>query len=282
MEPIQESARRALFRSKLVRRPLVLAYHRGLLPEDAFLASYPRSGVTWLRFVLCEALTGRSAEFGSVRRETPYIGRHHKASRLLGDKGRLIRTHETFTDGDRKVVYLVRDPRSVVTSEHSWQQRRRLAPGGMSRFLPDFLSGRSNPWGSWEHHVRAWLDSVAARNHHLRLVRFEDLRADTAKVVEGILLFLGEPRDPDVVHRAIAGNTIEAMQAKEDRRREEVTARVARRETSLMAGWRAVRREIRFVNTGSVESWKEKLTPEQAELIERRWRPTLQRLGYID
>ena len=40
-------------RTKL-REPLKIWQHRGLKPEDVYLASFGRSGSTWLRFVLLE------------------------------------------------------------------------------------------------------------------------------------------------------------------------------------------------------------------------------------
>ncbi|MFN2490275.1 MAG: sulfotransferase domain-containing protein [Actinomycetota bacterium] len=272
-------ARRTVFRHQTLRRPLVRAYHRALSDDDVLLASYPRSGVTWLRFVLCECLTGRPAEFGSVRRDTPYVGRHRAAPRLLRDGGRLIRTHEPFIDRDRKVVLLVRDARSVAVSEYSWQQRKRLDPGSLDRFLGDFLAGRSNPWGSWDRHVTFWLRSESNRNGHLLLVRFEDLRRRTEEIVAGILQFLDEACDADVIREAVANNTVERMRIKEDRRKEEIAT--AAGDASLWTRWRSVSRDIRFVNTGSVEGWRQKLSPEQVELITERWRSTLERLEYL-
>src|SRR6266851_1462404 len=46
-----------------VRAPLIWIRHRGLNSSDVFLASYPKSGSTWLRFQLFEILTSLSAGF---------------------------------------------------------------------------------------------------------------------------------------------------------------------------------------------------------------------------
>src|SRR5690349_7136880 len=40
-----------------LRAPFVWLRHRGLDPQDTFVASYPRSGSTWLCFLLFEILT---------------------------------------------------------------------------------------------------------------------------------------------------------------------------------------------------------------------------------
>ncbi|HKS75489.1 MAG TPA: hypothetical protein VJQ82_19930, partial [Terriglobales bacterium] len=58
--PSFRQIRYGVAKSKL-RAPLVWLRHRGLGPRDTFVASYPRSGSTWLRFQLFELLTRRES-----------------------------------------------------------------------------------------------------------------------------------------------------------------------------------------------------------------------------
>jgi hypothetical protein len=267
MQTAKRTFRRARFRNKTLRRPFMLARHRSLAPQDAFLASYPRSGTTWMRFLLYETLTGESSGFGLMRQAIPSVGKQDGARPVLQDGGKLVQTHEPYCDRDRRVVYVVRDARSVVSSEFAWQQRSGFYFGGFDGFVADFVAGRSNPWGSWADHVRYWRRSEAARNGHIHLVRYEDLRADTYSVFTGILDFLGVRARDDVVRKAVESNSLEGMRAKEDR---------AERE-----GWRrSARPDIRFINTGTVTGWRDKLTTAQARLIEQRFGDTLESLGY--
>jgi hypothetical protein len=262
-----QTLRRVRFRHRALRRALVRARHRALTDRDAFLASYPRSGTTWLRFLLFEALTGDDSGFGLMRGAIPSVGKQRDARPVLPGGGRLVQTHEPYCDRDRLVVYIVRDARAVVLSEYRWQQRSGYYAGPFDRFVEDFASGRSNPWGGWAAHVRYWRSSVAARAGHLHLVRYEDLRRDTASVFRGILDFLGATVDDDALRRAIENNTLEGMRAKEDR---------AERE-----GWRRARRpELRFVAAGSLSGWREQLRPAQIGLIEERCGEILDALGY--
>src|SRR5437867_8735637 len=91
-----------------LRSPLTWLRHRSFDPADVFIGSYPRSGSTWLRFVLLEILTGRPSEFPSVNRSIPKVGRHNQALPLLPGGGRLIQTHEPYREEYQKAVYLVR------------------------------------------------------------------------------------------------------------------------------------------------------------------------------
>jgi hypothetical protein len=260
--------RQARFRHRTLRRPLVLARHRGLEPPDAFLASYPRSGTTWLRFLLYETLTGDDSGFGLMRRAIPSVGKQAGARPVLRDGGKLIQTHEPYCDRDRKTIYIARDPRSVVCSEFSWQQRSGYYGGAFEPFVADFAAGRTNPWGSWADHVEYWRrDSAAARGGHLLALRYEDMRADTLGVFKGVLEFLEADVDHDVVVSAIENNSLEGMRAKEDEAQQE-----GRR--------RSARPDIRFINSGAVGGWRQRLDARQVRLIEDRFGGVMRSLGY--
>ena len=269
MQTARQTVRHVLFRHSALRRPLVRARHKSLMPEDAFLASYPRSGTTWLRFLLYEVLTGEPAGFGATRNAIPSVGKHRDAQPVLAHGGRLIQTHEPFCDGDRRVVYVVRDARSVVVSEYGWQQRSGFFSGAFDAFVDAFVAGESNPWGSWGDHVDFWLGSEPARHGHLEVVRYEDLRRDTEAVFGRVLDFFDVSVDVDVVRAAIEHNSLEGMRAKEDQATQE--------------GWRrSADHGIRFIGTGAVAGWREKLTPAQTAAVERRFGAQLARLGYLE
>ena len=270
MPNVPPSIRRIRFRDKTVRRAAVWwRYKRAdLNPEDAFLVSYPRSGTTWLRFLMFEALTGSSPAFGHIKEAVASINKHHEAAIVLGGRGRLIQSHETYSAGDHRVVYAVRDARSVALSEYQWQRRRGLEPGSLDKFLKDFVRGRSNPWGAWDEHVAFWLRSESAENDHLHIVKFEDLRSSTLETLREALSFLDVRQGDDELRKVIENNAVERMRKKEDE--------------ASQRGWRAsAKRDIRFVNQGAVGGWRTQLTEAQRGAIESRFGPTLDRLGYL-
>jgi hypothetical protein len=258
--------RRMRFRHRALRAPVVRWRHRTLTPEDAFLAAYPRSGTTWLRFLLFEALTGRESAFGVVRDAVPSVGHQDGARAVLPSGGRIVQTHERFCDRDRPVVYIVRDARSVVVSEYRWQKRSRFFSGSLDHFVDDFLSGECNPWGPWDAHVNYWQGSIAARRDRLLLIRYEDLRRATEECFSAILSFLGARVDETGLGEAVAHNSLEGMRAKQQRAREPRDGSVGARTT--------------FVGTGSTEGWREILGPEHVAALEERFGPTLRSLGY--
>jgi hypothetical protein len=256
---------RTLLRATRLRSPLLVSLrHLGLRAQDAFIASYPRSGNTWLRFLLCEILIGRSPDFGAADETIPYIGGHRSAPTVLRSGGRLIKTHERYHPVYRKAIYLVRDPRDVVSSDYRYAQMKGFFASDLDSFVERFVAGRVHGFGSWPDHVSSWLDGELAGTGDLMMVRFEDLRSDPEATLQQALDFLGVPQPGrDVLQVAVKHNALAHMQQKEE----------------AVAEKRA-RPDLRIVHQGSVGGWRDELRPNQVERIEAHTGDWLVRLGY--
>jgi hypothetical protein len=265
-----------------MRVPLVWLQHRGLHPEDVLLASYPRSGSTWLRFVLLEILSGQSAGFENVNDTIPEIGTHRQGLRPLQGGGRLIKTHEQYRREYKRAIYLLRDPRDVMLSVYAvWQAIGRAdyisGRNGFDGFLLSFLRGQVTKFGTWQDHVTGWLTSPLAGQGNLLVVKFEEMRRNTEDVLARILEFLRFPPDRKAIERAIANNSLEQMRAKEDSAK---TLGIKVSAPLLFTKADPRREESRFVRRGAVGGWREKLTPEQVQLFSQRAGRALKLAGY--
>jgi hypothetical protein len=261
--------RRARFRSKVLRWPLVWARHIGIRDQDVILASYPRSGTTWMRFLLSQALSGRSSEFKAIRRILPYVGQHRKAIPILPGGGKLMYSHDLLSkDATTRAIYVVRDVRDVALSEFKWQQRIGVFEGDLDSFIGDFVSGRGNPFGSWGAHVDAWVQPERVARNELKVVRFEDLKKDAASVLHSVLEFLDVSLLDSEIQHAVESNSVEMMRQKEDRAPEGSFKK------------RVMERDVRFINTGSVGGWQKALSASQEQRLERVFASQMQRMGY--
>src|SRR5919199_2355406 len=117
---LKKRVKRAVPTDRRLRVPVAMWKSRGLRDSDVLLASYPRSGSTWLRFMLYEVFTGRQSEFGRVLEVIPYLGNQAGAPPTLPEGGRVIKTHESRSFGPARALYVVRDPRSVALSQYSY------------------------------------------------------------------------------------------------------------------------------------------------------------------
>jgi hypothetical protein len=245
-----------------LRVPLAWIRHTGLRPADVFLASYPRCGRTWSRFVLHEILTGRESNFETVNTTLQGVYGLSHGIPVLPNGGRLVNTHESYRRDYRRAVCLVRDVRDVVLSEFAYLRSLGYYRGDFDEFIEGFVGkGRAvNGFGPWPHHVSSWLDSPIAGTSNFLLVKYEDLRGNPEEWFERIARFLGLQLTRERIQQAVANNSLNRMRKKE-RDQPQVPTND-------------------FVRTGSVQGWRGKLTDPQLELIEQYAGGVLVRLGY--
>lgn len=245
-----------------VRVPVMWVRHSTLRSGDVFLGSYPRSGSTWLRFILQEILTGEPSRFENVNQRIAFVGRHGNAPALLPGGARLLQTHEAYRKQYGRAIYLVRDPRDVALSEYAFQKARGWVDGDFETYLVGFLRGEVNGFGSWQGHVQSWLAAADASPDNVRLYRYDELRKDTLSSLTSLLEFLKVNTDGQRISAAIAGNSLQEMKKKEQLSPQKVS------------------KLDRFVRTGSVGGWRENFNQAQVELVNGHLGSELTRLGY--
>jgi len=237
-----------------------------VLPGDTYLVSFPKSGSTWLRYMLTSLRIGRTGhELKLTESIVPDIYRHGNPFLLVRRRPRLLKSHEPYTAAYRRVVYLVRDPRSVFVSLFWHQQRRRLRGEGATYagFLQEFLE-TGGRWGPWHHHVTGWLD---AEDDRMLVVHYEDLVRDTAGCLGRIAGFTGIPAPRDLLRSAVDEARLGRLRERE-------------REERWTPNLDSVRRDVPFFRSGRIDEWREELSPEQILGIETAFAGAMERAGY--
>ncbi len=200
-------------------RPLVVAHrHRDLRTADCFLASYPKSGNTWLRHLLCHALTGQATQWrAGVAEYSIIVGKHFNLIPTLPNAGRLVKTHEPYLSNYHNAIWMIRDPRDVAVSQFFYNQqfssRRFFRTCTFSEFLGAFLAGRACVYGDWASHCRSWREGSSRAN--VQTLRYEDLKADCVGSLTKAIDFLGLGVEQRFIEQVVAGNTADAMREKE-------------------------------------------------------------------
>ncbi len=220
------------------------------------LASYPRSGNTWLRFLLYQLLVGRPASFAELDAPDSVSGHVEVAAAVppsLPEGGRLLKTHEPIRPEYRRAVLLLRDVRAVAVSEYKFLRWRGFYRGEMDEFLDDFVAGRVNPYGTWSDHYASWRESTLAARGDLLVVRYEELREDPVKELGCIVDFLGLSVTEARLREVIDDNSVERLREREDSERDSFH--------------RGADRDFRFVNRGRARGWRETLSEEQVQRL---------------
>lgn len=186
----------------------------GLRSQDVILSSFPRSGSTWLRFMICNVIAllydgGSAVDFRTLDRDTPELG-ICDLRRLWQRAGfrRVVKTHREYLPTFRRnrSIGLVRDPRDVmVSSYHYHRDRRGNYLGNFHHFLRDPRYGLPR----WFRHYSSW------RNHWTVTVSYEDLRANGIGEFQRVLGLLSEPLPEELVREAVRRSSIERVRAVE-------------------------------------------------------------------
>ena len=164
-----------------------------------WLASYPRSGNTYLRFLLYSYIYGIIKESIQVESTIPDI---HK---LLSSGGTLnstmettvfCKTHFIFSDNHPFVnntvafLYILRDPKDVLLSNIKYFKLISGQEIDERQFALDFITNLGvERWikmnmGSWPQHISSWL--MATNRYPHLFIKYEQLRA-MMSVSDGIL-----------------------------------------------------------------------------------------------
>jgi len=155
-----------------------------------WLASYPRSGNTYLRAIIwtCFGLQTGSVYRNDLRGDLAVMQRvgHFEGAahgQFSADFLRLplVKTHEWPVD-DRKTIYIVRNGRDCCRSLRAFWQ----AEGHGNVKLDDIIAGR-HQFSSWSGHFLAW---APEERPNTLLLRFEQMTKDFDGTLERLAKFL--------------------------------------------------------------------------------------------
>lgn len=236
-------------------------------PDDCLLTSYPRSGNTWLRFMITGLLRPKDAlSFEFVKSVIPdiYEARDRDLQRI--DRPRILKSHEPYDYRYPKVVYVVRDPRDVAVSYLHYQLRESQldADAGVDEFITRFVRGDLDSFGPWAAHVESWLPRRYESD--FLLIRYEDVLEDPLEIVSVLCSFLALPCDDRLIRSVAARSSFPAMR--------DMAA------GSEDAGVSSP--EQRFIRKGLAGAWRQELADAAADMIEREFGSVMAKVGYLD
>lgn len=244
--------------------------HVQVRPDDAFIVSYPKSGNTWVRFLVANLLRARaSVDFVAIETLVPDI--YVATSRQLEvvRSPRLLKSHEYFDPRYPRVLYIVRDPRDVLVSyfHHQRKVRRITDDTPLELFAESFLAGTADPYGTWEQNVRSWTCACNGSETFLTL-RYEDILEDPQGALTKAAAFLSITANDDAIARAVAASSFDNM-----RRLEEVQG-------ETWKPTRGTRSDVQFVRSGRAGEGRTQLAEECEARIRRTWGETMRTFGY--
>lgn len=270
----------------------------------AWLASYPKSGNTWVRAFLQNYISDshEPADINALDRyfadeSKPYWYSAHTDRPLtdleLGDICELrekvhidiaasrqgtviVKTHNLLSEYDGHplhnmsvtagAVYIVRNPLDVVLS---LADHYGITIDDAIEFLNEENMGTPTDEANVASVLGSWTRHVATWTHdqsgNLRIIRYEDLLDKPGKTFGGIASFLGLGKDPVKIKQAIRFSSFDTL-----RRQESKSGFVERSPNSK-----------RFFRSGKQNQWRTHLTRQQAETVIEANREQMRRFKYL-
>ena len=242
-----------------------------VFPDDTFIVSYPRSGNTWMRFLIGNLLSDEPVTFANVGHRIPNIYQSTAYALRSIPRPRFLKSHEYFDPRYPKVIYIVRDPRDVAVSYyHYFRKIRQLDDNDpIERFVEDFVAGKVFAIGSWAENVGSWIGAKAEAPDQFLLLRYEGLIADTVGELKKSAKFLNLNVSGARINEAVELSTAEQMQA------------IEQKTTKQWMYTKKSRTDIPFVRKARSGTWKKELPLASVNLIESRWFALMTKLRYL-
>jgi hypothetical protein len=227
--------------------------------DDIFVVGFPKSGNTWVQYLLAGLLCGLDAKRCSdvlIQEIVPDI--YDRAGYRRHTQPMFFKSHDLPRPDYRRVIYLLRDGRDAMVSY--FHHYNALFPGmdfaTLVRTAPD-LPAR------WHEHVEAWLANP--HGAELLIVKYEELLRDPVAQLRRICTFANiEADDARLVHASNAASF----------------ANMKLREKRL--GWDHPTwpKDKAFVRRGTVGSYHDEMPPEILALFHVEAGATLLKSGY--
>jgi hypothetical protein len=215
-------------------------------PPVIWIASYPRSGNTWFRFLLANYFFGDAADWYHQEKLTYAL--HHvlaqnkeksadEAFEVLAARAEarpnahgltnelMLKTHMACTPDHPFIgrttcaVYLIRDPRDVLLSSYNYRRMlEQIEPISEAEYARRFVTHAGDPgwkkigYASWEENARSWAEQD---RFPVQVIRYEDLKADTVAHLGEFVEFAGWPRDEARLRSAVEAATMERLRSLE-------------------------------------------------------------------
>ena len=161
---------------------------------DVFLASYPRSGNTWMRLLLSDAILqhqgyqtkpGGNIIPGVYSRD---IREWDRDSRINQITFRIIKTHELYNQDGNKVIYIFRNPADCLCSYYHYKLARyekfRNRNPEPNQFCLDEVY-------EWCKHIESYMLAKKTDFGNVLFISYDKMQLNPALVLKKAASFLG-------------------------------------------------------------------------------------------
>lgn len=237
--------------------------------SDTFIVSFPKSGNTWMRFIVANILFSNYAriDFTNIEKLVPDIYQHRDSVLLRIKHPRILKSHEYFDPRYKRLIYIVRDPRDVVISQYYFLIKNGMIDDDfkVDSFVDLFIEGKTSRFGNWGENIGSW---IGARKKDILLIRYEDLKTTTHESINSIANFFDKQLSEKQIQQIVDNTNFRELQ---------------KLEKSQWRNWKPIkksRKDIPFFRSGKSGQWQNVLSNEAVDKIWNKWSDYMKKFEY--
>ncbi len=173
-----------------------------LKSEDIILASFPKSGNTWVRFFLSNLISeneleGREISFKTLDNMMPSFGTATIFEKWPYQLPRFIKTHLKYGPylHKPKKILIIRDPRDVMVSYFHYVNNLKIYP--TFELFSDFIRNPDFGLERWLRHWKSW------ESNYDYLIKYESLKENDTETFKAVLNHFKIPFVEENLNRAV-------------------------------------------------------------------------------
>ncbi|NJM87068.1 MAG: sulfotransferase domain-containing protein [Hydrococcus sp. RU_2_2] len=198
-----------------------IKYRRSLpqnhMVEDIFLVSYPKSGNTWIRFLIANAIKvhyqiEREINFFSIDDIIPavqgFTNLKPQGPFGLTELSRIIKSHAAYNPYYYRTILIVRDPRDVMVSYYYYLKSCCRITENYP--LTDFIHHETYGVDAWVNHTTSWFYTVKP-GQIVQLFLYEEFIQEPVKQLGQLMNLIGLKIEESNLVKAIELSSKENM-----------------------------------------------------------------------
>jgi hypothetical protein len=242
---------------RLQKRPLPAIRIR---PDDVFIVSFPRSGNTWVRFLIANlSAPDEKITFRNIENYVPSI--YKSADTLDTREGRrYIKSHNPCYELYPKLIYVYRDGRDALVSYYYYATGKNVFSGTFEDFI---FSPFVEQFTSWREHIESAREFASKYPDRILILCYEEMLISTLPALTSISAFLGLACEAQAIIEAATKSSFEHLQKVEQE-----------------SGGETLGKKFTFFRTGTSNQWRDHFVPQLYQQFLQQNEQTLRSLGY--
>ena len=274
-----------------------ISINNNITGQIFWLASYPKSGNTWVRFLLINLLFGNQESSQNFELLLPDIHNKLDIISIMQKTANTIKSHlvlDSFHPLLEKTIgyiYIIRNPINVMLSNYNYyllnlgkqiinlssEEKNTLKTTYINEYLKNkgFQRWIELGMGNWESNVKSWIENTY--NFPNLVIKYEDLLENPHHEVKKICDFIGLQPTTEQLNKVIENSSFENMKKIEEND-------IAKKIPGFFYKSYFIHSHevgIRFMNKGKNRNHKLELTAEQLNKTKELFYPLMEKFNYL-